>query len=212
MKTLRYGGMLLGSLALLASGSVSAVVIDNGDFQLFTKNYGGNDCAGEFGKSFEKCAVDGSPVIAKIDYDDDGKKESFEVNEIWKGVVSADSFVVSGTDGGTGTWAFAEGYEGPAVRFWVAKGGPEFRLHWLAPKTSNGDLTDAIALSDNTLFASYAWQTTFNEKAEEPFGLSHLTWYNTEKVSEPAALGLLGLGLLGLGWAMRRRNRNGLQA
>ena len=156
----------------------------------------GNDCAGVFGQSFAQCRVptqydpNQTPIIIKFDFT--GASLSTEINAALFPSIDGSEFSFSGT-GGTGTWTYTPGLNDPAINFFVAKGGPNFNLF-----SNLGDPN-----SDN-------WLTPLNPANEQRFGLSHLSFYDTGgagngKVAEPATLGLLGLGLVGLAMMRRRR-------
>lgn len=170
---------------------------------MFVGTFKGNDCAGAFGKSFEECAIPsdpetygaaaGSPIIIKFDFD--GKTFTPTVNSSLFPTIDGTEFkLVLGDDKGTfGKWAYTPGPGDPIIRAYVAKGGDYFN----------------VFLNDDTDMLSGSWTTPVacGKGDSEPCGLSHLSFYDSKGtvVPEPASLALLGAGLLGLGFALRRR-------
>jgi hypothetical protein len=164
----------------------------------------GNDCNDSgggvvAGRGFNACTLNGSPVI--IRFNTPGKTE---INPLFPSVTGSEfTFVV----GPTGTWTYTpDDATDPAITGFVAKGGPAFMVF----NVVNFDPTDGTwgTFSGN-------WTTPVNPANDKPFGLSHLTFFDSENtgggggdpfaVPAPAALALFGLGLLGLGLARRRR-------
>jgi len=159
----------------------------------------GNDCSGVFGTGFENCKVSAqydpnqSPVIIKFDFDDAGNMTLSINSALFPTITGAEfSFAFGSGGSGTGTWTYTPGAGDPSIHFFVAKGGPDgFNLF-----SNLGDPN-----SDN-------WFTP-NTPSGKPAGLSHISFYDTGgtlQVPEPAPIALIGLGLLGMMLARRRRS------
>ena len=161
----------------------------------------GNDCSGVFGQGFENCRIPAeydpnrSPIIIKFNFNDNGSLGQVDINSALFPTITGNEFsFVFGSGGtGTGTWTYNPGAGDPLINFFVAKGGHVgFTLF-----SNTGDMnTDT-------------WTTPLN--GQNRAGLSHLSFYDTRgpngggEIPEPATLGLLGLGLVGLALMRRRR-------
>jgi hypothetical protein len=150
---------------------------------------GRNDCAGEAGKPFANCAIEGSPVIAKYDIDE----SKWLINkDAWPSLaVPTTEFSVS-LNSGVWTWTYNPGPNDPAIKWVVSKRGNGFDVFYLP---------------------GYTTGTFAGDAGGQGGGLSHITFYDTQQqvVPLPAAAWLLGSGLIGL-FAVGRRRRNGVPA
>lgn len=180
----------------VAAGLCSLTTVANASF---IATIPGNDCAGEFGGSFNDCKISASfdpnqsPVIIKFDVN--GSGNAFlapEINTNLFPSIDGSEFSFTGT-GSTGTWTYTAGPQDPIITFFVAKGGNFFNL-----------FDNPAPLNTDT------WSTPLNPNNQRPFGLSHLTFYDSgstppQEIPEPGILALVGLGLLGIGAARRRK-------
>jgi PEP-CTERM motif len=165
----------------------------------FIETFEGNDCAGVFGQPFAACTIPAridpneTPIIIKFEFND-GVPGPIEINSGLFPTIDGSEFSFDFTgDGGTGTWVYNPGAGDPAINFFVAKGGPNFNLF-----SNLGD-----PLTDD-------WFTPTNPNNDQPFGLSHLSFYDEDggQVPEPTTLLLLGAGLFAAGFARRRVKRD----
>lgn len=188
MKNWTTAAAVAFAVALSATSSDAATIV--GTFE-------GNDCSGLFGQGFRNCVIpedidpDQTPIVAKFDFNGSAVSKT-TVNPLYPSLTGSEwSF-----DFDAGTWAYAPGPGDPNVTFFVAKGGPGFNLY---------------SLGDDELTGMFG--TPINPNNGQPYGLSHLSFYNDggdttpDVVPEPATMALLGLGFIGAGYARRRRQR-----
>jgi len=175
---------------------------------LIWHSFEGNDCSGYFGKG-EACQVfvndesgepiQISPLIAK--YEPNG-----DVDELNSDFTSFDGSEITIDGDAVGSWSYIMGEDDPGVRYWAAKAGNGFNLFWYIDDanadTCSGDTYTLACLNLAEVVTEGTWFTP-DEKE-----LSHISFYDSEAptyVPEPGSIALLGLGMLGLGLARRRR-------
>jgi hypothetical protein len=199
-RVLSAAGAVGLATALFGSGGAGASVM--GELPPFSDpvTFPGNACAGDLGTPPD-CVLDGSPLIAKFDFDDDGNVTTFTpgVFDTIDGTEFSFDFDggSAGADGntGTGTWTYVpDGVEDPVITGFVAKGGPNYNAY-----TRAQPVIVFAALEDSAEFT-----TPLNQAGNIP-GLSNISFYDTAVVPIPAALPLLGTAVAGLAWMRRRR-------
>jgi len=189
--------LALAGVALLAAAvpANAALVINSTGF------IGGdqdprNDCAGDFGTPPNCIVWEGesyaSALIAKFD---------FSPNQFTQGMFpSIDGSEFSFTGGGTpsGTFTYTPDPGDPVIKYWSVKASKRYEIFWFT-NGSPGGPGQAVGVPTGT---PIDWTT--NDK----FDISHISFYDSDdqQIPEPASLALLGLGLVGLGFARRRRS------
>lgn len=173
----------------LAAPSAHASIINAGRFS-------GTDCGGAGG--FANCYAEttgvsqdapGSPAIYKLNYTS-GSFGSPDFGSF--ATIDGSEFTASfNTTTHVLSWDYTPGTDDPAIHYFTIKQGNSYYLFY--------DLTNPIT--------SY----TIDLDTLGYNGLSHITWFDTGSTSTsvraPAALSLLGMGLMGLGAVAGRRRR-----
>lgn len=203
--------------AVLVAGA-SVLVSLPASATLISRSFDGNDCRGFFGDSFDACEIfigegdnrfELSPVIAKLGYDDDQNLEETEINDGLYPSIDGSEFSVTFDDSMEGSFTYDPTGDDPGLKYWSVKYGSDFNLFW---DVDDALLADGAACTDDpynlTCLQGANVVTGGDWFTNEQNGLSHIVFYNSEpveRVPAPGILALLGIGLLGLFGASRRR-------
>lgn len=224
--------------ASAATVGVSAVVSGNDCSRVFTSANGFNFCdigypfwtPEDDDDEFDYEADGISRVIVKFDPTDDGwftvapEDDGDAINSDAFPTISGGEFSFGDPNNdplGNGSWTYTPEEDDPlnVVRFWAAKRGNQFRLHWVADQVSadqvancEGDSEDNFNVDCLNLalgVSSGEWLSPSNN-GNDGGDISHLTFYNGDEevppVPLPAAGWMLLAGVGGLA-AMRRRRK-----
>jgi len=188
----KIAGLAAAGAALLALSVPAHAVLVSYTFEAT------NDCGSQH-PAFPACTIDGSPRIAKFDQTDTGG--SFTFNGTDFPTIDGSEFWFSNTDGSIPlSWTYTPGAGDPLIRFWVIKQGNDaVVVHW-------DNICGATGLLEQMTVACADPMTGGTWNALN--GWSHISFYDTggTNVPEPGTLALLGLGLMGMGFARRRKS------
>lgn len=228
--TARISNAIIGRAVGVAAALAVFLVAHTSSAGLIQIEVEGNDCVGVFsglsGSGFNYCSVlpndadeELSPIIVKFGTDDDGNITGVEVDDMGHQAINALYPSVTGdewsfTGGGEdGTFQYNPGEGDPAVRYWAAKAGSAFNLHFYVD--GNPDACSANPLGIDCLSLATVIPTGVDIPWHTGNGnnLSHLSFYDTEgpiitETVEPATLSFLGLGLLALSRVRQRRRKS----